>query len=83
MKQTPLTNMENRWVHSTKEAFDALVEMGYEPFEPYYKISESECLKIWNCDETEVAIYTGIIDYTYSKGLKQAYYHNGNFYDEP
>jgi len=83
MKQTPLTNMEDRWVHSTKEAFDSLVEMGYEPFEPYYKISESECLKIWNCDETEVAIYTGIIDSTYSKGLKQAYYHNGHFYDHP
>jgi len=74
MKQTPLTNMKGRWVHSTKEAFDALVEMGYEPYTDKYL----------GYKELEVVL-DGIIFQGGPVNLtsKQAYYHNGNFYDHP
>jgi len=80
MKQTPLTNMENRWVHSTKEAFDALVAMGYTihpKIDSFYDL------------EDELIIEKKYIDSFIGKGaaerngFKQAYYHNGHFYDQP
>jgi len=74
MKQTPLTNMENRWVHSTKEAFDALVVMGYKARDKYIKLGEILVVLSDNY------IYQTLVggDFT-----KQAYYNNGHFYDEP
>jgi len=80
MKQIPLTNMEDRWVHSTKEAFDALVAMGYTI---HPEINSFDDL------HDELIIKKQYIDsYTLEggaerNGFKQAYYHNGNFYDQP
>jgi len=74
MKQTPLTSMEDRWVHSTKEAFDALVEMGYEPYTDKY-LGYKELGVV-----LDGIIFQGGPMYLTSK---QAYYHNGNFYDQP
>jgi len=74
MKQTPLTNMEGRWVHSTKEAFYALVGMGYALYA--YKYLGYEKLEV---ARNGIIFQVGAITST----SKQAYYHNGNFYDHP
>jgi len=70
----PLTNMENRWVHSTKEAFDALVAMGYAPYTDKYLGYEK--LEVAN---NGIIFQGSVVDST----SKQAYYHNGHFYDQP
>jgi len=84
MKQTPLTNMENRWVHSTKEAFDALVKMGYVQMSPYDK--KMEILEVYSSDNGISDPYNtcqlSSSEYISYKS-KQAYYHNGHFYDQP
>jgi len=74
MNQTPLTNMEGRWVHSTKEAFDALVEMGYAIYA--YKYLGYKKLEVAS---NGIVFQVGDITSTY----KQSYYHNGHFYDQP
>jgi len=74
MKQTPLTNMEGRWVHSTKEAFYALVEMGYRPYTDTYLGYEK--LEVSN---NGIIFQGSVVDST----SKQTYYHNGHFYDQP
>jgi len=74
MKQTPLTNMENRWVHSTKEAFDALVEMGYALYACKYL-----GYKKLEVASNGIIFQVGAITST----SKQAYYHNDHFYDQP
>ncbi|PNX48615.1 MAG: hypothetical protein BV456_09615 [Thermoplasmata archaeon M8B2D] len=74
MKQTPLTSMENRWVNSTKEAFDALVEMGYNLYTDKYLGYEK--LEVVS---NGIIFQVGAINST----SKQAYYHNGHFYDQP
>jgi len=74
MNQTPLTDMENRWVHSTKEAFDALVAMGYALYACKYL-----GYKKLEVASNGIIFQVGAITST----SKQAYYHNGNFYDQP
>jgi len=72
--QTPLTNMENRWVHSTKEVFYALVEMGYDPYIDKYLGYEK--LEVVN---NGIIFNVSVVNST----SKQAYYHRGHFYDHP
>jgi len=80
MKQTPLTNMENRWVLSTKEAFDALVGMGYTS---YSNGEYSTKTKILLIDEKRIHRYSSEIHFKSDNRVKQAYYHNDHFYDQP
>jgi len=81
--KTPLTNMEDRWVHSTKEAFDALVAMGYEPLTTTYHIEGNHFLEVINNNKGEPIIYQLSMDVHPEPYSKQAYYHKGRFYDQP
>jgi len=74
MKQTPLTNMENRWILATKEAFDALVAMGYALYACKYL-----GYKKLEVTSNGIIFQVGAITST----SKQAYYHKGHFYDQP
>jgi len=80
MNQTPLTNMEGRWLHSTKEAFDALVAMGYVQSVQLGYLDKTKCILVHNSN-----IHTFSMDVSNSLHYptKQAYFHNGHFYDQP
>jgi len=80
MKQTPLTNMEGRWVHSTKDAFDALVEMGYKIHPEINSFDDLHDELIIKKQYIDSFILEGGAE---RNGFKQAYYHKGHFYDEP
>jgi len=75
MKQTPLTNMEGRYITpATKEAFDALVKMGYK-----FDDDKGQDASYLTLDGRYI-IWNYFIN---TLLFKQAYYHNGNFYDQP
>jgi len=80
MKQTPLTNMDGYKVDCTPEIYDALIELGYID----YVMDKETRISLYN----PISLFvepTGIINSSSNPKLdkKQAYYHNGHFYDKP